>query len=325
MYYQELENTFSKYIGVKDCVTTNTGTAALHLAIEGKHYPLGAEVIVPEFSMIATALAPHYAGCIPVPVDCKEDMNIDPSLIERKITSKTVAIIITHVYGRVCEVDPILALCRKYNLDLIEDCCEAHGSVYIDGPQRGKKVGSLGIGCFSFYKNKIVSAEEGGAVCVANNSEYADHLRDLKNMSFGKDHNYIHQYIGFNYRMSEAQAEIALNSLNEIKHSLQKRRDIETIYSSTLRKEFLRPKRGCVWVYDINHKNPKALVSYLNSENIAARRSFAPMSMQPCLGIKGEYQNLVSYKLYQNTCYLPVSEDLEEQDIIRICNKVNSF
>jgi len=323
--YQKLEKEFSNFIGVDDCITTNTGTAALHLAIEGKNYPKGSEVIVPEFSMIATALAPYYAGCVPVYVDCREDMNINPSLIEDKITRNTRALLITHVYGRICDMGPLLDICNKYNLDLFEDCCEAHGAFYHDGPRKGKKVGSLGVGCFSFYRNKIVSAEEGGAICVADNKVFSDHLRDLKNMSFGDSHDYIHEHIGFNYRMSDAQAEKALISLSEVESSLKKRKEIEGFYNSNLDNRFLRSNRDCVWVYDINHPHPGDLVRHLNSKNINARRTFAPMSMQPCFKIQKGHTNLVSYKLYNSTCYLPVAPYMSQSDVIYICKEIKNF
>ena len=275
--------------------------------------------------MIATAWGVWYAGHTPVFVDCLDNMNINPDLIESKITSKTVAILITHVYGRICLMEPILALCKKYNLDLIEDCAEVHGATYVDGPRKNKYVGSLGIGCFSFYKNKIVAAEEGGAVTVPNDSKYALLLRDLKNMSFGKYHNYIHDHIGFNYRMSDSQAQIALQSLDKINKNLIKRQIIESWYDKNLKSSFIRPKRDVVWIYDINCKNPKSLVEYLNDNAIAARRCFAPMSIQPCFNLTIDFRKLKSYDLYNTTCYLPVNPLMIESDVIDICSKVNNF
>ena len=323
--YESLEKEFSEFVGVKDTITANTGTAALHLAIAGKHYPEGSEVIVPEFSMIATALAPYYARCVPVAVDCQKDMNINPLLIEDKITDKTVAIVVTHVYGRICDMEPILGVCNKYNLDLFEDCCEVHGALYHDGPRKGKKVGSLGVGCFSFYRNKIVQGEEGGAVCVGNDPDFAAHLRDLKNMSFGEEHNYIHEHIGFNYRMPDAQATMILKSLKKARLNFSLRNRVAAIYDDSLLEDFVRPPRTAAWVYDINHCEPKELVKYLNGLGVPARRTFAPMSMQPCFGVKDNYNTLLSYELYSNTCYLPVTPSMTSQEVKHICKLVNEF
>lgn len=323
--YKEFEEAFSSYIGVADVVTTNSGTSALHLAIEGKKYPSGSEIIVPEFSMIATALAPYYARCTPVYVDCDDTMNINVDKIEEAITDRTVAILITHVYGRICKMDRILELCGKYGLDLIEDCCEVHGAVYVDGPCKDKRVGSLGTGCFSFYRNKIVAAEEGGAVCIANDPEYAALLRDLKSMAFGTTHNYIHEHIGFNYRMPDAEAQLAMTSLADIGASLDKRKTIEGWYDEKLKPAFLRPKRDVVWIYDINCANPSELVLKLNTAGIEARHTFAPMSMQPCFGVRPGHEKLKAYELYTSTCYLPVYTTMTEADVENISAKVNAL
>jgi len=322
--YELLEKEFAEYIGVKDVVSVNTGTASLHLAFEGRHYPKGSEVIVPEFTMVATAWGPQYAGLQVVPVDCKKDMNIDASLIESHITDKTVAILITHIYGRICDMQPIIDLCEKYGLDLFEDCAEVHGAVYHDGPKKGCKVGSLGIGCFSFYRNKIVSGEEGGCVTVPDDSKYATHIRYLKNMSFGPEHDYIHRHQGFNYRMSDAQAKYIRQSLRSIDSVLSHRKTVESWYDQYLRKEFIRPERDVVWIYDINHPNPHALVRYLNEKGIAARRCFYPMSHQPSVNCE-ESVDLTALKLYNSTCYLPVTSSMFHDEVKSICDIVNSY
>lgn len=323
--YEELEAAFSAYIGVGHTVTTNTGTAALHLAIEGRHYPPGSEIIVPEFSMVATSYAVWYARCTPVFVDCRDDMNIDSKLIEAKISRRTRAILITHVYGRICDMAPIVDLCQRHGLDLIEDCCEVHGARYHDGPAAGRRVGSLGIGCFSFYRNKIVHAEEGGAVCIAGDAAYAAELRDLKNMAFGAAHDYVHEKIGFNYRMPDSQARLALASLARIEDSLASRRQVAAWYDAVLATGFVRPPRDVVWIYDINCDDPTSLVRALNEQGFPARRSFAPMSMQPCFGVRPGHQQLRAWHLYQHTCYLPVTDTMTRQEVERIGGLVNQL
>jgi len=322
--HQKLEKSFSEFVEVGDTVAVNTGTASLHLAIQGKHYPLGSEIIVPEFSMIATAWAPFYCGHKCVFVDCDDTLNVDESLVEKLITDKTKAIMVTHVYGRVARIGKIYSLCRKYGLDLIEDCAEAHGATYVDGPLKGCHVGSLDIGCFSFYQNKIIHGQEGGAVTIKDNPEYANHLRDLRSMSFGERHNYLHEHVGFNYRMSSAQAEMILDSLSEVKESLIKRKEIESLYDKHLNSKFIKSKRDVVWVYDIFCESPDKLVDYLNSKGISARRVFAPMSMQPCFDLNVEISNLVSYNAYGTQCYLPVNTTMTEDDVKNICEEVNN-
>jgi dTDP-4-amino-4,6-dideoxygalactose transaminase len=322
--YELLEKEFSEYIGVKDTVCVNSGTAALHLAFAGKHYPKGSEVIVPEFTMIATAWGPQYEGLQVVPIDCLDNMNIDPSLIEESLTDKTVAILITHVYGRVCEMAPILELCERYGLDLFEDCAEVHGALYKDGPDKGHRVGSLGIGCFSFYRNKIVSGEEGGAITVRNNPTYADHLRDLKNMSFGSGHDYIHEFVGFNYRMSDAQAALVRSSLREVDKVIAHRKATESWYNKYLDTKVIRSERDVVWVYDVNYEDSAGLVSFLNEQGVAARRCFYPMSHQPSVFCE-ETLNLKAMWMYNRTCYLPVTDSISEQEVKEICKLINTF
>lgn len=322
--YELLEQEFAQYIDVKDVVSVNTGTASLHLAFEGKHYPKGSEVIIPEFTMVATAWGPQYAGLTVVPVDCREDMNIDASLIEDRITDKTVAILITHIYGRICDMQPILDLCEKYDLDLFEDCAEVHGAVYHDGPRKGHKVGSLGIGCFSFYRNKIVSGEEGGCVTIPDDTEYANHLRYLKNMSFGPEHDYIHRHQGFNYRMSDAQARMIRQSLRAVDDNNRYRKDVESWYDKYLDKKYKRPTRDVVWIYDINHDSAHDLVKHLSDKGIAARRCFYPMSLQPSVNCKESF-DLLSLDLYNRTCYLPVTDSITHDQVKEICDIVNNY
>ena len=144
-------------------------------------------------------------------------------------------------------------------------------------------------------------------------------------MSFGDKHDYIHKHIGFNYRMSDSQATKALLSLSRVESNLKRRKDVEGFYNSNLDKRFLRSNRECVWVYDINHSNPGPLIHHLNSKNIKARRTFAPMSMQPCFQIQKDHTHLVSYKLYNSTCYLPVSPEMSQSDVGYICDEIKNF
>ena len=167
MKFLELENRFKQYVGTDYCVSTNTGTSSLHLALESLNLPHDSEVIVPEFTMVATAWAVYYARLKPVFIDCTDNLLINTDLIESSVTSKTKVIMVTHVYGRVVNVDAIIKIAQKYNLRVIEDCAEAHGAFY-----NKTHVGSYDIGCFSFYRNKIVCGEEGGAITTNDKTVY---------------------------------------------------------------------------------------------------------------------------------------------------------
>lgn len=321
MEYLQLEKEYSKFIETDYCITCNTGTSALHLALEALQLEKGDEIIVPEFTMVASAWAVVYAGLVPSFVDCDSNFLIDADKIEEKITSKTRAIMVTHVYGRVCDMNRIMSIAKKYKLRVIEDACEAQGAKF-----ENKMVGSFDIGCFSFYRNKIICAEEGGAI-TTNDKVIADRCRDLKNMSFGTDHNYLHGKIGFNYRMTDSQARMILCSLKDFSKNSKARRKIENFYNNNLPKSFLlknKKKRESVWVYDIFlGDNKDEFVEFMNDRKIAVRHSFKPMSMQSTFN--RPFENLKAYKFSKSICYLPVSPQMTEEELNFICESCYDF
>lgn len=316
--YKELEEKYAEYIGSKYAISVNTGTAALHLALAGLGIGKGDEVIVPEFTMIASAWAVSYTGAKPVFVDCTDDLLIDIDKIEKKITAKTKAIMPVHIYGRVCDMDRIMEIANKYNLRVIEDCAEAQGATW-----KGKTVGSYDIGCFSFFWNKIIPAEEGGMI-TTNDEELYNKCQDMKSMSFGDRHNYLHGEIGFNYRMPNREAELALFSLSIANAIQMKRFEIQTWYDKYINPKYKMPERNVVWVYDIKHPRADELVKYLKEKGFNARHSFKPMSMQP-LYLKKGFEKLNAYKQSQQVCYLPVTPLMPEQMVKDICELIDKF
>jgi len=319
MYFEQLEKEYAKYLGNKGAVSCNTGTAALHLALEALKLPKDSEVIVPEFTMVASAWAVYYSRLNPVFVDCNDDMLINLDLVEKAITSKTKVLMVTHVYGRVVNMTRVMEIAKKYNLRVIEDACEAQGATW-----DGKQVGSFDIGCFSFYRNKIVHGEEGGIV-TSNDLDLLAIVKDMKSMSFGPKHNYLHAQIGFNYRMTNGQAKLILNSLRKIDKNLKHRKNLEATYDKYLDPSLLLPTRQAVWIYDIKVDETKKdkLVDYLNSLGIAARHSFKPMSAQQPFNLP--YKHLKAFDLSKTICYLPTGEDITIKQAKRISQLVNEF
>ncbi len=175
-FIPRFEEGFSKFCETEYGVATSNGTTALHLALLVLGIGPGDEVIVPTLTFIATANAVLYTGATPVFIDSEiSTWNMDPALIEKKITRNTKAIIPVHLYGHPCDMDPIVEVCKKHNIFIIEDAAEAHGALY-----KGKKVGGIGdIGVFSFYGNKLITTGEGGMV-VTNNKEYAEKAKILR-------------------------------------------------------------------------------------------------------------------------------------------------
>lgn len=254
--YKKLEEKYAKFVGSKYAVSCNSGTSALHLGLLALGVGKGDEVIMPDFTMAACGFAVSYTGAKPVFVDCDDTLCIDPKLIERKITSKTKAIMVVHIYGHLCDMKSILKIARKYKLKVLEDACEAQGAVFAS---------KADITCYSFYQNKIIHAEEGG-ICTTDNKKYADRINYLKNMAFSKKHDYFHEEIGFNYRMPNSQALLALQSLKNYPKENKRRRKLE--------KEFYSKKcHDAVWVLD-------------NYEGKGDRPFFKPLSTFPMYGGK---------------------------------------
>jgi dTDP-4-amino-4,6-dideoxygalactose transaminase len=206
---EEFEALFASYIGTKYAIATNSGTAALHIALLAAGIGHGDEVITTSFSFIATANAILFCGAKPVFVDIDRDtFDIDPGLIRAKITPKTKAVLPVHLYGQPCNMKKIVQICREHNLILIEDACQAHGAEY-----HGKKVGSFGIGCFSFYPTKNMTTGEGGMI-VTDDSNIAKRARMMR--SHGQNGRYIHELLGYNYRMTEIAAAIGICQIKKL-------------------------------------------------------------------------------------------------------------
>lgn len=315
MFFKDLEKEYSKYVGTKYAVSTNTGTSALHCAIESLDLPSDSEIIVPEFTMVASAWSVSYSRLKPVFVDCTDDLLIDTSKIRDKITSKTKAIMVTHVYGRVCDMTEIMKIADEYGLRVIEDACEAQGAFH-----KGKMVGSFDIGCFSFYRNKIIHAEEGGII-TTNDEKLANVATDIKSMAFGEEHNYFHKRLGFNYRMTNSQAEMVLDSLRNVNDNLSKRKLVESWYEKNLPDEIKMPPREVVWVYDVKHKNKNKIIEKLIEKNIPVRHGFKPMSSMPQYNLS--YRHLNAHSLSLEVFYLPVYPEYTEEYVKYICNEVN--
>jgi len=206
----EFEENFSKYIGVEHAVAVNSGTNALYLSLLSLGIRKGDEVITTPFSFIASSNCVLYCDARPIFVDIDpRTFNLDTKKIEEKITKKTKAIIVVHLYGQPAEMDHLNEIAERHNLFLIEDACQAHGAEY-----KGKKVGSIGnIGCFSFYPTKNMTTGEGGMI-TTNNPEIAEKIRLLRN--HGQPKKYIHSLLGFNFRMADISAAIGIEQLKKL-------------------------------------------------------------------------------------------------------------
>lgn len=220
------EQEMADFVGVKYSVALNSGTDALHLALRALDIGAGDEVITVAFTFVATTEAIGIVGAKPVFVDINPDtFNMDADLIEEKITSKTKAILPVHLYGQPCDMEKIMAIAKKYNLYVIEDCCQAIGAEF-----KGKKVGSFGdIGCFSFYPTKNLGTMGDGGLAVTNSEVLKDRMIALRN--HGGAVRYYHDEIGVNSRLDEVQAAILRVKLPYINDWNKARRAHAALYN----------------------------------------------------------------------------------------------
>lgn len=338
-YVNKFESKFAEYVQSKYGIAVCNGTVALHLALVALGIGKNDEVIIPSFTMIATAFAVCYTGATPVFVDAdKETWNIDVTKIEEKITKNTKAIIPVHIFGNPCNMDEISKIAKKYNLFVIEDAAEAHGAEY-----NGKKIGSFSdIACFSFFANKNLTTGEGG-MCITNNEEYNKLCRYYKNMCFPLDgtRNYMHENIGFNYRMSNIHAAIGLAQVEKADEYRKLR-----IRNAQLYKKYLENCEGIIFQRDtpnslnVNWMNTiiiddkkyghtkDELILYLKSNGIDTRLLFKSMNRQPSLrkfgcNCSGAYP--ITDWLSDNGFYLPSGSNLSEEEISKICSLIKQF
>jgi len=206
---EEFEEAFAGFIGTKYAIAVNSGTAALHIALLAQGIGEGDEVITSPFTFIATANSILFTGAKPVFADIEEDsFNIAPDSIVEKITPRTRAIMPVHLYGQPCDMKKIMGIADEHKLAVIEDACQAHGAEY-----EGKKVGSFGTGCFSFYPTKNITTGEGGMI-TTNDKDIAQKARMIR--SHGQRERYFHEILGYNYRMTDIAAAIGLCQLGKL-------------------------------------------------------------------------------------------------------------
>ncbi|MFF4738664.1 DegT/DnrJ/EryC1/StrS family aminotransferase [Streptomyces sp. NPDC001262] len=312
---QRFERAFADYNSVAHGVACSSGTAALTLALRALGIGPGDEVIVPEFTMVASAWAVTYTGATPVFVDCADDLNIDVTRIEEKITPRTKAIMPVHIYGRRCDMDAIMDIAFQYNLRVVEDSAEAHGI---------RPVGD--IACFSLFANKIITSGEGG-ICLTDDPRLAGQMEHLRAMAFTKDHSFLHKKVAYNNRMTAMQAAVALGQVERLDEILEIRRAIEKRYDEGLADVpgiTLMPPRDVLWMYDLRAERRGELQEFLASESIETRLFFKPMSRQP-MYLDPVWPSLKANVFAEDGLYLPTHTGLTAADQDFVISKVRAF
>jgi perosamine synthetase len=338
-FVKKFENKFSKFLNCKYGVTTTSGTTALHIACKVAGIKKGDEVIVSSSTNMATAFSIIYCGATPIPIDIDpETWQMDVRLIEKKITKKTVAIMPVHLFGQPVDMDPIKKISKKYKLKIIEDCAEAHGVKY-----KNKVLGSFSdLSAFSFFSNKSITCGEGGMVCT-NNFKYFVKANSMKNLFYGKKNRFMHDGIGYNYRLPNISAAIGLGQLENFKKIVIEKDRIYKRYKENLEntKYFKIPKirdfttKFVMWVFNMELDNKhcnidlNTLQNRLYKKGIETRPAFVPINEQKALIkifpkqiIKNSCPN--ASKLMKRGFYLPSGNNLKNREIDYICEKLIS-
>ena len=338
-FVKEFEKKFSQYNSRKFGVAVSSGTAALEVAIKSLNLKKNSEVIIPSFSIIATALCVVKCGLKPILVDCSlSTWNMDPEKVLKKISKKTSAIIITHIYGLPVDLQKIMNVAKKKNIKIIEDAAEVIGLKY-----KNRMCGSFGdVSTFSFYANKHITTGEGGMI-VTNKKDIYEKCKSLRNLSFSKSYfdRYNHDDIGWNYRMTNMQAALGCGQLKSINKIVKRKREIGNLYYKHLKRNkhllFQENKnsysKNIYWVFGVLlKKNSRSkrdfLMKALLRNKIDTRPFFLSMNKQKIfkkMKIFSKSKMPNSEYLSNNGFYLPSGLGITDTEIRYVCATLNKL
>ena len=324
---KQFETEFAQYCGVKHCIGVANGLDALTIILKASAFPENSEIIVPANSYIATILSVSNANFVPVPVEPNlNDYLIDYQAIERAITSKTRAILVTHLYGKCCEMDKITALAQKHNLKVFEDAAQAHGATY-----NNIKAGNLSDGAgFSFYPSKNLGAMGDAGAITTNDDVLANRIKALRN--YGSNEKYIFEYQGYNSRLDEIQAAILslklphLDNENEIRRNIAKRYLTEIFNDKIILPNNDSVNKDAWHLFVIRTNERDKFRSFLSEKGIGSDVHY-PIPPHKQLAYQ-EWQNLslpITEKIHQEVVSLPLNTSLTEKEISYIIQNINQY
>ena len=352
-FVKKFEEQFAARVGRKYGIAVANGSVALDTAVTALGIGQDDEVILPTFTIISCAAAIVRAGAIPVLVDSDPlTWNMDVNKIEKKITPKTKAIMVVHIYGLPVDMDLVISLAEKYGLKIIEDAAEAHGLIYRgrkseDGGQKsevrsqrsdvggrrseGRPCGSFGdISTFSFYPNKLITTGEGGMI-VTDNEKLAERCRSLRNLCFQPSKRFVHEELGWNFRFTNLQAAVGLAQLEKLDEHIKRKRRMGKLYTELLSEipELQLPlsrtdyAENIYWVYGIVLKgqvpfDAEELMRRLKEKGIGTRPFFWPMHEQPVFREMGLFEDVscpVAERMARKGFYIPSGLALTDSQI----------
>lgn len=324
---KQFENAYAKFCGTKFAIGVANGLDALSLIIKAYGFKDGDEIIVPANTYIASILAITQNGCTPVLVEPDiNTYNINPNLIEEKITSKTKAIMVVHLYGQAVQMQKIWDLAKKYNLKVIEDSAQAHGSIYKD-----KRTGNLGDAAgFSFYPGKNLGCMGDGGCITTNDEVLAKKIQALRN--YGSHIKYNNIYQGVNSRLDEIQAAVLNVKLKYLDEDNEKRRQIakyymENIKNSSIVMPQISDEKSHVWhIFAVRTKNRNKLQEYLKENDIQTLIHYpiAPHK-QECFKSWNNLSFPITEEIHNTILSLPISPVMEEKEVENIVEAVNQY
>lgn len=325
---EQFEQMIAEYTGVKHCVVVNNGTISLTLSAMAVGVLPGDEVIVPNYTMIATPNSLKMFGAIPVFVDVEEGtLCLDIDLARQAITPKTKAIILVSANGRYPKsgIKAFEDLCKEKNIILIEDSAQSLGSFYPDG----RHMGTAGlVGSFSFSAPKIISTGQGGAI-ITNDDSVAERLRKLKDFGRSGGGNDIHDEIGYNFKFTELQACIGIEQMKKLEWRVPRKKEIFKLYIELLKdvKEVNFFEQDLCftvpWFYDVIVEKREELQDFLKENNIGTRVMYGPINKQIAYNVEGEYK--ISNMIGKKGLWLPSSTQLSNDELKYICSKIVEF
>ncbi len=323
------EENIASYCKTKFAIGVASGTDALLISLRACGVGPGDEVIIPTFSFFATAGVVHNLGAQPVFVDIGPyTYNLDPDLIEEKISKKTKVIMPVHLFGQTCDMDPILNLAKKYNLKVVEDAAQALSAEY-----KNKKAGSLGdLGCFSFFPSKNLGGMGDGGMVVTNNPELAEKVKLLR--THGAKQKYYHDQVGYNSRLDTLQAGVLNVKLKYLDSWSKKRREHAQVYNENLQGLQIQLPKAESFNYHIYNQytisvpNRDGLKDFLKQKGIGCEIYYpVPLHLQECFRYLG-YENgscPVAEKKAQEVISLPVFPELTEAEQTYVISAIKSM
>lgn len=323
---EAFEKEFAGYIGCNHCIGLASGLDALTISLNVLDLKDKSEVIVPSNTYIATILSILASGNVPVLVEPDiSTYNIDPQKIEDAVTSKTKAVMVVHLYGKPCNMEPIAEICKRRNLYLIEDCAQAHGAEY-----KGKKAGTFGdMAAFSFYPTKNLGALGDGGAITTNNPDYSKRARMIRN--YGSEKKYYNEYQGVNSRLDEMQAAFLRIKLKHLDEIVAHKRKLAGIYHKGISTDFIKPGidadfSDAFHIYNIRHRRRDELKKYLYDNGVQTEIHYpvAPHK-QNAMKFMHSLSLPLSEEIHSTTLSLPVSSFHTPDDISQVIGVLNGF